>query len=575
MSIRRRLYVLVGVALLPAVLIQAYDQVVLRREREAEIEDDAVHRAQSMAAQIGQVIEGGRQIVHAITQLREVRTRDAAACSQTLTALNDLYPGYSSLSVVGMDGRAICTSLGLEISKVMSVADRDYFQQALARGGLYVGGHINSRYQPKRVLPITAPFRDLTGATAGVVILAFRLDWLAEILDRPDWSLNQTLTVADANGVILVRFPDNSDFVGKPVPAAIWDPARGASAPGTVASGAYDGIVRVIGFVPPSVGPGGFYVATGRSREAAFTALNTGTFYGIMLICAGIGVALLLVHFTGETLIRQPVLQLISTARRWRAGHLSARSGLSGPNEFGRLGAAFDAMATDLERAFADKDLLLRELSHRVTNSLSSIAGLLRLQAARSEPMVRRQLDDAIGRIQALALTYRRLQMGRDGDRLDFGQYLRDLWEDLVEAVAPAGVQGGVQVEPLPMTPEQAAPLAIVAHELVTNALKYSQPATGPIELRLDRSGEDWCLTVTNPGALPLGFDPATSKGFGLTMASALARQAKGQLRAACQDGSVTFTVLFAPRERAAIPATPDGHVAERCRPEARADEGA
>ena len=73
MSIRRRLYVLVGVALLPAVLIQVYDQVVLRSEREAEIADDVVHRAELMAAQIAQVVEGGRQIVQAIAQLREVR----------------------------------------------------------------------------------------------------------------------------------------------------------------------------------------------------------------------------------------------------------------------------------------------------------------------------------------------------------------------------------------------------------------------------------------------------------------------------------------------------------------------
>jgi two-component sensor histidine kinase len=529
-----------------------------------------------MAAQIAQAVEGGRQIVQALAQLREVRARDAAACTQTLTALNAQYPGYSSLSVVGMDGRAICTSLGPEVSKLMSVADRDYFRQALARDGLHVGGHISSRYQPRRVVPITTPFRDMAGMTAGVVILAFRVDWLAEILDRPDWSRDQTLTVADADGVILVRFPDNDAFVGKPVPAAIWERARNAAAPGGVVSDAYDGIVRVIGFVPPSVGPGGFYVATGRSREAAFADLNASTLLGVLLIGAGLAASLLVVHFSGETLIRQPVRQLLATARRWRAGDLSARSGLTGPNELSRLGAAFDAMATDLERAFADKDLMLRELSHRVTNSLGSIAGLLRLQAARSDPAVRRQLEEALGRIQALALTYRRLQMGRDGDRLDFGQYLRDLWEDLAEAVAPDGVQGRVSTEPLLITPEQAAPLAIVAHELVTNALKYSRPETGPIELSLHRSGDAWHLTVANPGELPPGFDPATSDGFGLSMATALARQAQGRLGAASQDGIVAFTVVFAPREAATNRAPSGGERnAERPRPEPGAEAAA
>jgi two-component sensor histidine kinase len=148
-----------------------------------------------------------------------------------------------------------------------------------------------------------------------------------------------------------------------------------------------------------------------------------------------------------------------------------------------------------------------------------------------------------------LALTYRRLQIGRDGHRLDFAQYLYDLWQDLVDAVAPEGLQGGVSAVPLFITPEQAAPLAIIAHELVTNALKYSRPREGPVNVRLHQVGSDWHLTVVNPGELPSGFDPTGSHGFGLTMVSALVRQGKGRLRCASVNGLVEFTVVFAPDE--------------------------
>ena len=109
----------------------------------------------------------------------------------------------------------------------------------------------------------------------------------------------------------------------------------------------------------------------------------------------------------------------------------------------------------------------------------------------------------------------------------------------------------------------------------MTNALKYSRPETGPIDLRLHRTGDAWHLTVANPGELPPGFDPATSDGFGLTMATALARQAKGQLGSTSQNGVVAFTVVFAPREEPAIRATAGGHAAEPSRPEPRADEAA
>jgi two-component sensor histidine kinase len=158
-----------------------------------------------------------------------------------------------------------------------------------------------------------------------------------------------------------------------------------ATAPGTFTGPSLDGFEQIAGFVPPSIGPGGLYVGSGQSRDRAFAALNAATLRGIVLIGIGVLAALLLAHFTGERLIRQPVRQLLATAARWRAGDLSARSRLSGVTEFGQLGLAFDGMAADLERAFADKDLLLRELSHRVTNSLTAISSMLRMQSMRCD----------------------------------------------------------------------------------------------------------------------------------------------------------------------------------------------
>ena len=277
MSIRRRLYILVGVALLPAVLVQAVDQVVLRRERQTEVEANVVERAERVAAQVAQVIEGARQVVQAMAQLREVRTADAAACTETLQALKAQYDGYSSLTAVGIDGRAICTSLGPDTARIMDVSNRDYFQQALATGRLVVGRHIASRYQDRRVLPVSAPFRDRRGEVGGVVILAIDLDWLAKIVDQPDWSPDRTLVVADASGTMLVRHPDNQSFVGQPVPAEIWRRVAAATAPGTFTGPSLDGFEQIAGFVPPSIGPGGLYVGSGQSRDRAFAALNAAT----------------------------------------------------------------------------------------------------------------------------------------------------------------------------------------------------------------------------------------------------------------------------------------------------------
>ena len=269
------------------------------------------------------------------------------------------------------------------------------------------------------------------------------------------------------------------------------------------------------------------------------------------MILAGLAVTLCLAWVIGHRLLHRPLAGLLATTQRWRGGDYGARSELHGPTELGRLGAAFGAMADEVERTLAHKDLLLHELSHRISNSLQMLGSLFALQArsAMNGP-ARAQLDEASGRVRSVALAYRRLQAASGEEMVDFAEFLHDLWHDLQTTLLPARAlnDSAVTADPLLLRPDQAVPLALVANGLVTIALKHGAGDASGMAIKLGRSSEGCRLAVRNRGALPAGYDPAARAGFGLRMVLMMCKQLNGRLEAASLAGETEFAVTFAPR---------------------------
>lgn len=112
-------------------------------------------------------------------------------------------------------------------------------------------------------------------------------------------------------------------------------------------------------------------------------------------------------------------------------------------------------------------------------------------------------------------------------------------------------------------------PLALIVHELATNALKHGRHADGTgLQIRLGRSSDGCRLAVRNAGALPAGFDPAACEGFGMRMVAVLTQQLSGRLEAACLGGESEITVSFRPKlaqpAMSTIVAAPAPDTAER-----------
>jgi len=174
----------------------------------------------------------------------------------------------------------------------------------------------------------------------------------------------------------------------------------------------------------------------------------------------------------------------------------------------------------------AEREMLLREVNHRVGNSLQIIASLLHLQANSStEDDVKAALTNAMGRVAAVAQVHRRLYTSHDLKSVLLNQYLDALLEDLRRSAEGNRMSRlTLRSEPIEIDPDRAVAIGIIVNELVMNAVKYAYPdGAGPIDVSLTAQGDDLVLSIADQGVgLNARTDPR-STGMGQRIVTAMA----------------------------------------------------
>jgi two-component sensor histidine kinase len=174
----------------------------------------------------------------------------------------------------------------------------------------------------------------------------------------------------------------------------------------------------------------------------------------------------------------------------------------------------------------AEREVLLREVNHRVGNSLQIIASLLHLQAnSATQDDVKAALTNAMGRVAAVAQVHRRLYTSHDLKNVLLNQYLDALLEDLRRSAEGNRMSRlTLKADPVEIDPDRAVAIGIIVNELVMNAVKYAYPdGAGPIHVELGAQGDDLVLSIADDGVgLNVKTDPR-STGMGQRIVTAMA----------------------------------------------------
>jgi two-component sensor histidine kinase len=190
-----------------------------------------------------------------------------------------------------------------------------------------------------------------------------------------------------------------------------------------------------------------------------------------------------------------------------------------------------EIVLSEKDGELAAKDILMREVDHRVRNSLNLIYNLMLLQQRRTaeDSVARCLLKEAANQILVVARVHERLYKYGSMQAVELGEYLQNLCTDVATIALPAEAQAAIQLNAAraEVRAEEAIWLGLIVVELVTNAVKYGNPSPqSPIMIDVSPDDRQLRLTVSDNGAgLPPGFDLKTGKGLGMQVVLLLVRQ--------------------------------------------------
>jgi signal transduction histidine kinase/ActR/RegA family two-component response regulator len=617
-----RVVLIVAAALLPPLMMQAFNESVLRTARQDELRQETLRDARTLAAELDAIVAGVRNALVATAAIPAIRAADAASCEPLLQAVFSDLAFLRGMLLVGDDGRVVCATDpaadGARLDRAPEV------RLAWARGGPALGGYTQAP-DGVAVLPVAYPVRGLPGR-GPVLIGQIDLGWMRARLADGLLPQGAAVTLADRDGAVLIALPD-ADRAGRALHAG----------------------ARFVATLPPGSGVLDMQVSLALDPAPVLAAAAAASARGYALIGAGFLAAMALAAWMARGIITRPVHAILDATERWQAGDTGARlPARPGRSEFGRIAAAvnalLDAVATgqatlratleganaELERRVAERtrqlEVEVREreaaqaqlqqaqkmevigqltggIAHDFNNLLTAIVGNLELAAGRSRdrPEVVRLLTGAMRSAdRGAALTQRMLAFGRRQYLCIQPVSLRALLDGMAEMIARTiGPAIEVRIDaPENLWPARADPnqVELVVLNLVVNA-RDAMPEGGCIVIAAAAErvgaappaglepGEYVRLSVSDTGegmdaeTADRAFEPffttkpvGRGSGLGLSMVQGVVAQSGGAVLLRSAPGAGTTVTVWLPRAvQAAAPRAgrgedaPDAGGAGRC----------
>jgi two-component sensor histidine kinase len=491
-------------------------------------------------------------------------------CEATLKKAIDPYPAYAVASVLTPDGDALCRSTGNRSKS--TAASQEWFKEVITAGRSVLSGYTFAQILNEPILAFGMAVSDSQGRVVGVLGLGIRLRWLAASGQEPGLPPEASVDLLDKTGLPLVISDANSGSGGLPDDEYLTRVVTGGAL--TFDATGRDGVPRYYAVHP--IAAGSLYILLGQPTRTLIAPLQRDLGIQIatlsLVVLGGLAAALI----GSQLLVTRWIGRLTEEARTITTGDVPEPYNFSGaPTEIRELNDTLMTMAArikareaELSESLAQKQMMLREIHHRVKNNLQTVTSLLNLYARipRGEA-IKQAFADVQTRINTLALVHRHLYESQDLREIDLAAFMSNLVRLIQDGsgVPTRRVRLKVDIPPITLSGDRAVPLALLTTEILTNAFKHAFPdhRAGNIlvQMRTEPDGRA-VLTIADDGvgsAEPQNTAGAdTLSTMGQNLIGAFTRQLGGTLSASGPPGT-TITLEFDLEPKPAEPIEPAG----------------
>ncbi|MBL8692259.1 MAG: hypothetical protein JNL04_24350 [Rhodospirillaceae bacterium] len=546
LTLTQRLFGLALIALLPATLMLVYNEIDFRRTRLEELHADAVRNAQLTASEVEQIIDGVRAVATTIAAAPLIKSDGTPACDEFLAKVIATVPQVAAVTVTDSKGDSRCGSNRMPTA--INLAGVPGFRAAIETGKFAVGQVTSGVVSGSLRLPAVLPILDEAGKVEGAVVAAVNLEWLGKRIRDRGLEVGGVIVITDRDGTFVVREPEPERYVGTRVPDHFLHLIN-APAAGAIEFTNAEGKRRVAGYVPATGSPVGLYVAASTDSGEAFETIERSTRRSLAFLAAGSLVTLLLAWWFGHTSIAGKVMRVVGAAEAWRRGDMSVRTRMDARDgEIETIAQAFDQLVDQLavkererDRADQQRELVLRELTHRVRNAFATVQSVASLSFRNAQgPEAFRAFNS---RLQALARSHELLTR-KQWEPANIAEAVRDAIAPLRGDGDRRFTVGGPEVA---LSPAATVSLSMMLHELCTNAVKY-----GALSNDTGRVSISWTVDARRDEVdlrlqwLEYGGPPVTAPtrtGFGSRLLPALAQEMGGDVQVSYLAEGVSCTI--------------------------------
>ncbi|MEL6548946.1 MAG: histidine kinase dimerization/phosphoacceptor domain -containing protein [Pseudomonadota bacterium] len=538
-SLSARIILLMTLALFPLGLISIYQTRAVIGE--AQELTNAALTSQTIAAAAAE-----RELIQeAVGAAAGLAASIAGGVSDCPALLREFVSGSNSYIFAGYterDGIMRCSSTG----DVVDFSDEPGLADALALDGPTISMNTEGRVSRQSVVLVSHAAR-AGGEALGLVTLSIP-HWIANPLLEDAEAGQDGLRLASVNsaGTIISSsgpLEGASDFLPADIPLDEVFARKG----GTFSARAADGSFRfytVSRMIEDQLALVGSWPAAASSLGAISSAQAWAIGFPVLMWFAGVGVA----YFGLQRLVVRHIKRLRSSMRRFALGDREDAflELIDAPEELEEAERAFNRMAVIITEAenrqlkdLRDKEVLLKEVHHRVKNNLQLIASIINMQAREAKQgETRRMLSNLQRRVRGLAMLHRSLYTTPDETQVNSADLVEMVVADTSALAREQEIEVSSQLSAAPLFPDQAVPFSMLVSEAMTNAFKHhGKSAEGKafIDVQLTTSGRDLRLTVANSVAPPgqkseLPDDGVlSSDGLGRRLMTAFVSQLEGE----------------------------------------------